>query len=426
MSRVAVVGAGISGMSAAYYLSARHEVWLFERDGRLGGHTHTVRVNDPGGPIGVDTGFIVFNERNYPNLVRLFAELGIASQPSDMCFSVADPATGFAYSSRGLNGFFADRRNLLRPGHYRLLAEIRRFHRRARALLPWDVAPPAGHAAPYGTIGDLSLGAWLDRERFTRAFRTLFLYPMIASIWSTSPGDAESFPACMMARFFHNHGLLQMVGNPQWRVVTGGSSTYIAPLTAPVRQRTLLNAAITGIVRGPDRVTIHLADREAMTFDHVVLACHGDEVLPLLADPTPAERDVFEAFRTSSNEEWLHTDSRVLPALEAARASWNYRVGDPGRGVTLTYHMNRLQRLTASADYCVTLEPAGLVDESTAIARLVYRHPIYTPSALRAQQRWSDVSGIRRTHYCGAYWFSGFHEDGVRSALRVVAGVGAS
>jgi uncharacterized protein len=413
-------------MAAAHYLGARHEVWLFEREERLGGHTHTVRVETPCGPLGIDTGFIVFNERNYPNLIALFGELGVESQPSDMSFSVSDPRSGFEYSSRGLNGFFADRGNLFRASHFRLFAEIRRFHRLARRLLPGAAPARDVGDADGESQGNLLLEDWLDRERFSRAFRTNFLYPMISSIWSTSPGEAGSFPARMMARFFDNHGLLQMVGNPRWRVVKGGSSTYIPPLTARVKDRVVLGANITGITRADDGVSVRFGDRPGMRFDHAVLACHGDEVLPLLADPTPAERDLFSIFRTSRNEEWLHTDGRLLPGRPAARASWNYRVDGEGGGVVLTYHMNRLQGLFAPVDYCVTLKPAGIVDESTVIRTLVYRHPVYTPGALRAQRRWAEVSGIRRTHYCGAYWFDGFHEDGVRSALRVAGAIGAA
>jgi uncharacterized protein len=417
MSRIAVIGAGISGMAAAYFLGRRHEVWLFEREARLGGHTHTVAVDTPRGPIGIDTGFIVFNERNYPRLLALFAELGVASQPSDMSFSVSDRRTGFEYSSRGANGFFADRANLLRASHFRLLAEIRRFHRRACGLLDQAESTAAGDS--------LGLEAWLVREGFSEAFASHFLYPMASSIWSTSRSEVGAFPARMMARFFHNHGLLQMFGNPRWRVVRGGSSSYVAPLTAHLRDRVVLGARIAAIDRRADGVVVRLAGQASMDFDEVVLACHGDEVLPLLSRPTAAEREVFSQFRTSRNETWLHTDSLVLPRRRAARASWNYHVAADGRGVALSYHMNRLQGLDAREDYCVTLEPEGLVDESKVIRKLTYRHPIFTADALRAQRRWREVSGRHRTHYCGAYWFDGFHEDGVRSAIRVAEGIDA-
>ncbi len=418
MGRIAVIGAGISGMAAAHALGRRHDVWLFEREARLGGHTHTVPVDTPSGTIGIDTGFIVFNERNYPRLIALFAELGVESQPSDMSFSVSDRRSGFEYSSRGANGFFADRANLLRASHYRLLAEIRRFHRRARGLLDGQE-----WTAEADSVG---LDAWLEREGFSETFASRFLYPMASSIWSTSREDVGAFPARMMARFFDNHGLLQMFGNPKWRVVRGGSSSYIAPLTARLKDRVVLDARITAIDRSMDGVTVHMAGRPSMAFDQVVLACHGDEVLPLLSEPTDAEQDVFSRFKTSRNETWLHTDGSVLPRRRAARASWNYHVAGDGRGVTLTYHMNRLQGIGAAEDYCVTLEPEGLVDESKVIRKLTYRHPLYNAETLRTQRRWAEVSGHRRTHYCGAYWFDGFHEDGVRSAQRVADAVGVS
>jgi uncharacterized protein len=424
MSRIAVVGAGISGMAFAHYASVRHEVWLFEREARLGGHTHTVTVETPRGPLGIDTGFIVFNERNYPRLLALFDELGVVSQPSDMSFSISNRATGFEYSSRGANGFFADRRNLARPSHLKLLAEITRFHRRARTLARDGDEAGAGAGAGAESAGGPGLEAWLAQEGFSEAFATDFLYPMASSIWSTSRDEIGAFPARMLARFFDNHGLLQVWGNPRWRVVRGGSSTYIGPLTARVRERVVLDARICGIVRDEDHVTLHLADRPPMQFDEVVLACHGDEVLPLLRDPSPVEQEVFAAFRTSRNETWLHTDASVLPRRKAARASWNYHVGADGRAVALTYHMNRLQGLDEPVDYCVTLDPQGLVDESKVIRTLTYRHPLYTADALRAQQRWHEVSGRRRTHYCGAYWFDGFHEDGLRSALRLAEALG--
>lgn len=413
MARIAVIGAGIAGMTAAYRLSARHEVFLLEKEERIGGHTHTVAVDDPNGPIAVDTGFIVFNERNYPGLVALFAELGVASQPSDMSFSVSDPASGFEYGSRGLNAFFADRSNILRPAHYRLLAEIVRFHRRARLLID-DGASDASES---------SLESWLEAQRFSAEFRRRFLYPMVSAIWSTSLSETGRFPARMLARFFHNHGLLQTTGNPRWRVVRGGSSSYIGPLTAPYRDRIVTGACIRAVCRSESGVAVRLSDG-CLRADHVVFACHGDEVLPLLERPSPSEARVFDAFRTSRNETWLHTDARLLPRRHAARASWNYLLGREERAVTMTYDMNRLQSLQAARQYCVTLNPEGLVDPATVIRRMVYRHPLYTHDTLRAQRRWHEVSGRLRTHYCGAYWFNGFHEDGVQSALRVVEAIG--
>ena len=415
MARVAIIGGGIAGMAAGYDLSADHEVWLFEKEARVGGHTHTIPVPTSRGVIGVDTGFIVFNERNYPRLVERLAALGVASKPSDMSFSVSSRSTGFEYSSRGVNGFFADRRHLLAPSHYRLLGEIRRFHGAARALL----------AASDGA-GEMPLAEWLARHRFSRAFARRFLYPMASAIWSTSLSQIAEFPAGLLARFFDNHGMLQMVGNPRWRVVVGGSSQYIEPLTAPFRDRIVTSARIESVVRDELGVTLRFADRPPARVDHVVFACHGDQVLPLLDLPTPSERDVLGTFKTSLNETWLHTDARVLPRRPAARASWNYHLDEADRAVSLTYHMNRLQGFDADEDYCVTLHPEGLVDESAVIRKLTYRHPLYTVDTLRAQARWHEVSGVNRTHYCGAYWFNGFHEDGVRSAARVADAIRAA
>jgi len=416
MSNIAVIGSGISGMTAAHLLSRQHQVTLFEKATRLGGHTHTVRIETADGPLAVDMGFIVFNERNYPNLVALFDRLGVRSQASDMSFSVSDRRTGFEYSSRGASGFFADRTSLVRPSRYRLLAEILRFNRCARLLLE----DASGSAA-----GDVPVDQWLDAQRFSRAFRRHFLFPMASAIWSTSLDEIGLFPAKLLARFLDNHGLLQLTGQPQWRVVCGGSASYIDPLIAPLSDSVVTGASIAAVCRTPVGVTLQFTDRPPMAFDEVVFACHGDQVLPLLDRPSPAERQVFSAFRTTRNETWLHTDDSVLPRSEAARASWNYHLGGGERDVTLTYHMNRLQSLRTREQYCVTLHPEGLVDASKVIARMSFNHPLYTVAALAAQARWANVSGVDGVHYCGAYWFNGFHEDGVRSAMRVADAIAA-
>lgn len=406
--RIAVIGSGISGLAAAYYLSRKHEVHLFEKDGRLGGHTNTVRVDGPGGPVSVDTGFIVHNGRTYPNLVRLFAELGVGTQPGDMSFSVSSREPEFEYSSRGLNGFFAQRSNLVRPGHYRLLAAILRFNRTAPALL----AQPGAASA---TIGDL-----LDEGRYGEEFTGRYLFPMASAVWSMSLDAIRSFPALTLLRFFDNHGMLGVNTHPKWKVVRGGSSTYIPKLTAPLGGRVYLDAKISRVARAHGAVTLRFEDRPPASFDQVVFACHGDQVLPLLEQPTAAEREVFANFRTSRNLAVLHTGASLLPRRRAARASWNYNLGPAARGaVSVTYHMNRLQSLPAPPDYCVTLNGEPAAGASRVIQRIVYHHPLYTREAIGAQARWSEVSGRNRTHYCGAYWFYGFHEDGLNSALRV-------
>lgn len=414
MKRIAVIGSGISGLASAFFLSRRHEVHLFEKDGRLGGHTHTVRVDRPTGPVALDTGFLVHNDKTYPRLVRLFDELGIETVSSDMCFAVACVGTGLEYSSRGARGFFAQARNMVSPTHLGLLSEILRFNREAPRLLS---SPEAGR---------MTLGEFLDARRFSEVFVHRYLLPMASAIWSASLASIRAFPALTMIRFLDNHGLLAVTGQPMWKTVKGGSSTYIPKLTAPLGNRMHVGVSIGGIRRDETGVTLRFTDgRPEMRVDEVVLACHGDQVLPLLDDPTDLERDVFGSFRTTTNEAWLHTDASVLPMREAARASWNYRLhDDTDLAPTVTYDLNRLQKLTTPEQFCVTLNPQGGIDERAVIRRMTYEHPLYDHAAIRAQERWAEVSGTHRTHYCGAYWFYGFHEDGLRSALRVAGALG--
>ena len=413
MKTIAIIGAGISGLAAAYLLSRRHRVHLFEREGRLGGHTNTVIIDGPNGHVPLDTGFLVHNDRTYPNLVRLFEQLGVATSHSDMSFAVSCRETGLEYSSRGTNGFFAQRRNLVRPSHLFLLREIVRFNREAPALLD---APDAERQ----TLGD-----FLESARFGEAFTRRYLFPMASAIWSASLDAIRSFPALTLIRFFHNHGLLSLNAQPTWKVVGGGSQTYIPELIAPVSGGIHTGAAIQAVRRAEDGVTMAFRDRPSMTFDDVVFACHGDQVLSLLADPSDRERDVFANFTTTTNVAWLHTDASVLPAQARARASWNYMLAADGEAApTVTYDLNRLQGLAGSEQYCVTLNPNGCIDERRVLRRFVYRHPLYSRDAISAQRRWREVSGVNRTHYCGAYWAYGFHEDGLNSALRVARALG--
>jgi len=410
---IAVIGAGISGLAAAYLLSRRHRVDLFEKEPRLGGHTNTVLIERPSGAVALDTGFLVHNDRTYPNLVRLFEELGVATLDSDMSFAVACRRSGLEYSSRGVNGFFAQRRNLMRPSHLALLRDIVRFNREAPALLG---APDAERE---------TLGEFLESRRFGEDFTYRYLLPMASAIWSASLDAIRSFPALTLIRFFDNHGLLALTAQPTWKVVAGGSHTYIPELAAPLAGRVHAGAAIQAVRRSEDAVMLTFRDRPAMRFDEVVLACHGDQVLPLLADPSDRERDVFACFTTTANVAWLHTDASVLPVRARARASWNYRLaGDPDAPPTVTYDLNRLQGLTTPEQYCVTLNPDGGIDERHVLGKFVYRHPLYTREAIGAQQHWGDVSGVNRTHFCGAYWRYGFHEDGLTSAVRVARALG--
>jgi len=411
--RIAVIGSGIAGLSTAYYLSRAHQVHVFERDTRIGGHTNTVTVDSATGPIAIDTGFIVHNDRTYPRFCRLMTELGVQAQPSDMSFAVSTADGGFEYSSRGLAGFFAQRRHVFSPSHYRLLSEIIRFNREA----PQVLGDPAGDA--------MTLGEFLERGRYATVFVDRYLVPMTGAIWSMAPDLMREFPALTLIRFMHHHGMLGLSTHPQWKVIRGGSQAYLGPLTAPFRDRITTGVTIQSVSRHLGGVTLRFDGRADEHFDEVVFACHGDQVLPMLADASALEREVLGRFTTSRNETCLHTDASLLPRRPAARASWNYRLGDAGR-VTMTYHMNRLQSLSTREEYCVTLNGGDVIDPARVLRRMVYEHPLYTRDAIRAQERWDAISGVRHTHFCGAYWFYGFHEDGVRSALRVADALGVT
>jgi uncharacterized protein len=406
VSRIAVIGSGIAGLSAAYFLSRKHEVTVFESDRRIGGHTHTVVV----GRTPVDTGFIVHNERTYPHFCKLIAELGVEKQDSDMSFGVRTETGDFEYSSRGVAGFFAQASNAFNPRHYLLLKEIFRFNREGPRFLKEQ-----SHA-----VG-VTLGEFLAQRKYAEVFIERYLYPMASAVWSMPMQDMAGFPILTLLRFFDNHGMLGINTHPQWKVLKGGSHSYFDPLTRPFRERIHKGVQILAVRRGAHCVGLQLAGQsDPLPFDHVVFACHGNQVLPMLADATDLERDVLENFQTSRNETWLHTDTATLPKRAAARASWNYCLAADGK-VNVTYHMNRLQSLTDTGgeQYCVTLNPReDSIESARVIRKMVYHHPMYTRAAVTAQGRWNEISHSR-THFCGAYWFYGFHEDGVRSAVRV-------
>jgi predicted NAD/FAD-binding protein len=325
-----------------------------------------------------------------------------------MSFSVTNRQSGFEYSSHGVNGFFAQRSNLFRPAHYLLLNEILRFNCTAPQMLNHPKAAAM-------TIGDL-----IDEGRYHSVFTEHYLYPMSAAVWSMSLDSIRSFPAFTLLRFFENHGLLQLNNHFVWKVIRGGSNTYIPLLSAPFKDRIHTGVLVASVSRLETGVTLNFADRPAMAFDQVVLACHGDQALPLLEKPTDAERDVMGSFKTSTNVATLHTDRTLLPRRKRAWASWNYNLGmTASTAATVTYHMNRLQSLNDPLEYCVTLNGESAIDAAKVLRRIVYHHPLYTQEAVRAQGRWSEISGQNRTHFCGAYWFYGFHEDGLNSALRV-------
>jgi predicted NAD/FAD-binding protein len=410
--RVAVVGAGVSGLVVAHLLHDRHQVTVFEAGDYAGGHTNTVTVDTAGETLHVDTGFIVFNDRNYPQFERLLARLGVAWQPSSMSFSVSDRAGDFEYSSASLNGLFAKRAHLVTPWFHRMVCDLARFNSAARKLLQQHER-------------DVSLGDWLERHRFSRAFIERLIVPQVSAVWSADPNQRFSFPARFLAEFFHNHGMLAFRGRPQWRAIRGGSARYVDALTHPLAQRVRLSTPVQSVVRHPDHVLVTARGCEGERFDEVVLATHADQALALLADASDAEREILGSIPYQHNDAVLHTDARMLPRRRRAWASWNYHLLEqPTDRTTVTYHMNRLQSLSTDAQMCVTLNRSADIDPAKVIRTISYAHPVFTRAGVAAQRRSEEISGRNRTSYCGAYWGWGFHEDGVVSALRVAARLG--
>lgn len=410
--RIAIVGAGVSGMVAAHLLYPRHEIVVFEAGEHAGGHANTIRVDTPEQTHSVDTGFMVFNDRNYPNFERLLRQLGVAWQRSDMSFGVSDGRGDFEYNSASPNGLFAKRAHLLTPWFYRMIADLVRFNRTARELLS-------------GSSGDISLGQWLSEQHFSEAFVQRLIVPQVSAVWSADPGQMRSFPARFLAEFFDNHGMLGLTGRPRWRTITGGSESYVRALIGPWRHRLRLGTPVQAIERRDDAVMVKPHGGEAERFDEVVIATHSDQALAMLADADLREHEILGAMPYQANEAVLHTDARLLPRRRRAWASWNYHLLEtPTERATVTYHMNRLQSLKADRELCVTLNRTVAIDPQHVIRTIPYAHPVYTAGGVRAQTRRAEISGRHRTHYCGAYWGWGFHEDGVRSALDVGAHFG--
>ena len=410
--RVAVIGTGISGLTAAYLLQRSHDVTVFESEARIGGHTHTVSFNEGARDVQLDTGFIVFNDRNYPNFERLMRRIGVAWQPSDMSFSVSD-GRDFEYASTSLAGVFANPRHLLSPGFLRMLGEIPRFQHAARELTS-------------GGDQQVSLRAWLAEHGFSTSFIERLLVPQVSAVWSADPRQLWSMPAAFVARFFENHGMLSLRGRPRWRTIVGGSRNYVERLTSDYRERIHVNAPVEAITRTPEAVEVRVRGQEPQRFDQVVVATHSDQALELLADASGREREILSLIPYQENEAVLHTDLSLLPRRRSAWASWNYHLTDePRERTTVTYHLNRLQQLDDERQFCVTLNLSERIDPALVIERIAYSHPVYTPEGVAAQARFEEISGpAGRTHFCGAYWGWGFHEDGVRSALRVAESFG--
>ncbi|MEE1925301.1 FAD-dependent oxidoreductase [Pseudomonas sp. 148P] len=406
--RIAIIGSGIAGLTCAHLLSRRHEVTVFEAASWIGGHTHTLDVHWQGRDYAVDTGFIVFNDWTYPNFIRLLDHLGVASRPTQMSFSVHDPASGLEYNGHNLDSLFAQRRNLLSPGFWGMLRDILRFNRQAIADLD------GGRIAATTTLGD-----YLRALGYGQRFIDHYVVPMGSAIWSMSRADMLGFPLQFFVRFCRNHGLLSVNQRPQWRVIEGGSRSYVEPLCRSFIGRIRLNCPVARVARDDEGVTVFSTDGPER-FDKVVFACHSDQALALLDAPEANEREILGAIRYAGNEVVLHTDTRLLPRRRKAWASWNYRLGDDARvPAALTYDMNILQGIEAPVTFCVSLNQTARIDPASIIARFDYAHPQYSLAAVAAQARHAELLGPRHSYFCGAYWANGFHEDGVLSALRV-------
>ena len=411
--RIAIIGSGISGLVAAYRLSDQHDVTVFEANDYVGGHTNTVRVELGDEIHDVDTGFIVFNDRTYPNFCSLLKELDVPSDPTSMSFSVRSDRTGLEYNGTSLNGLFSQRSNLFRPRFYRMIRDILRFNREAQTS--------ASDASDDSTVSD-----FLSENRYSDEFAQHYLLPMGSAIWSCPTSTFADFPIRFIVQFYKNHGLLSLRDRPTWRVVRGGSNQYVAALTRRFRERIRLNCPVESVVRLDDGVRVQPRSSANETFEEVVFACHSDQALTILGnDASPTERDVLSEFPYEPNTAVLHTDTSVLPKRTRAWASWNYRIpAAPSHHATVTYDMNRLQHISSKNVFCVTLNGCDGIDEQKVIRRFQYSHPIFTARRAKAQKRHSELIRTNRTSFCGAYWGNGFHEDGVNSAIAVCEAFG--
>jgi len=414
--RIAVVGSGISGVSAAWLLRDQADVTLFERAARFGGHTHTF-IADEGRSVPVDTGFMVFNRENYPLLCALFDHLDVGSYPTDMSFSASFERGRLEYAGTDLNTLFGQRRNLVNTRFWGMLFDIMRFNRAAQQALSRSIP------------GCTTLGEFLDRHGFGQNFRARYLYPMAAAIWSCPRDQIAGFPALSFLRFFNNHGLIRLADRPQWRTVEGGSGSYMQRLIGDLGGRARPNSPVTGIERHDRGVDLIDADGSRQSFDEVVLACHSDQALDLLVDPSPSERRLLGAIPYQANRVLLHRDPALMPRERRVWSSWNYlsrSVEDGMQAVSVTYWMNSLQRLATSNDYFVSLNPLDEPRDEATVAEFEYEHPVFTTAALEAQQQLQRIQGRAHTWYAGAWTGYGFHEDGMRSGVEVAQALGAA
>lgn len=422
--KIAIIGSGISGLTAAWLLHQSHEIAVFEANDYIGGHTHTIDVDVDGEQLAIDTGFIVYNDWTYPNFIRMLERLGVDSLATEMSFSVRCERSRTEYNGSNLNGLFAQRSNLLKPRFHRMLQDILRFNREALELLEAD-------------HDSLTVDEYVAQRGYSRQFSDLYLIPMGAAIWSCPPETFGKFPVRFIVEFYRNHGLLSIRNRPQWRVISGGSARYVEKLIAPFKERIRLSSPVESVTREESGVTIRATRLEDERFDHAVFACHSDQALRILGDTaTLTERNVLNEFPYQKNSAVLHWDESVLPKRRRAWASWNYHIDESplhlnkesektaGQSATVTYNMNILQRLKTRRTYCVTLNRDEAINPAKIIGQYEYHHPIYTTGRRAAQQKHPDLINHNRTSFCGAYWGNGFHEDGVNSALAVCRQLG--
>ena len=413
--KIAVVGAGISGLLSAYLLSREHDVTLFEANNYLGGHTHTKPVQSGGKTYPVNTGFIVYNDWTYPNFIKLMDQLGVASEESEMSFSVRDENTGLEYNGTSLNSLFAQRSNLLKPAFWLMIKDILRFNKQTVAMVSNN------------TVSDSqTLGEFVEQNGYSDRFVNHYIVPMGAAIWSASVDVMMEFPLKFFLKFFNNHGMLSVDDRPQWRVISNGARSYIEPMIQPFKDNIHLNSPIALVKRSADEVVIKTVAGKEHTFDQVVFACHSDQALAMLEEPTQQENDILGAIPYQMNEVVLHTDRRLMPKRKLAWAAWNYHIPQRlSEYAMVTYHMNALQNFDdAPDDFMVTLNRTAEIAPGKIIDKFNYAHPVFTMDGIAAQQRHSEINNKNRSHYCGAYWLNGFHEDGVNSALRVAESFG--
>ena len=409
MKKVAIIGSGISGLTSAYLINQKHDIQVFEVNDYIGGHTATIDFQLDNQDYSIDTGFIVFNDKTYPNFLKLLKQININKQATEMSFSVTNPVSGLEYNGNNLNTLFAQRSNIFKPKFWSLISQILKFNKLCKKLYDENAIPEKQ-----------TLGEFLQINSFNEYFNQNYILPMAAAIWSSSLNQVKQFELSFFIRFFYNHGLLNIQDRPQWYVIPGGSRSYIEPLTADFKDKIKLNTHIVSVSRKDNGVELTFDEGRTEQFDDVIFACHSDQALALLSDPTDEEKRLLSAMPYVNNEVVLHTDIKMLPKRKLAWASWNYLLsGDENALASVTYNMNILQGLDVKPTFCVTLNKTDAIEPSKIIRKFNYMHPVFSTESQKAQLKRDTICGKNNTHFAGAYWYNGFHEDGVRSGVDV-------